>query len=206
MVKRLTTGTAFRLAVFVKPLTNLEEHVVKVLVLVGSTRTESVNARLAAAAVAHLPVDCDVTWFDELDDLPFYGEEREAAGTPEVVARLRSAIAEADAVVVATPEYNASVPAILKNAIDWASRPRESASLAGKPVAVLGAAPTPSGAASAREHLVAILERAGARPMPTTVGVPLAHEAFDGAALRDEVHTTSLRTLVTDLMRVPAAV
>jgi chromate reductase, NAD(P)H dehydrogenase (quinone) len=177
---------------------------VKVLVLVGSTRAESVNARLAGAAVAHLPADSQVKWFDELDDIPFFGEEREAAGTPEVVERLRSAIAEADAVVVATPEYNASVPAILKNAIDWASRPRQSTVLLDKPVAVLGAAPTPSGAATARAHLVAILERAGARPMPTTMGVPLAHEAFDGAALRDEEHTESLRTLVSDLLQVPA--
>lgn len=174
------------------------------LVLVGSTRTGSFNARLAEVAATHLPDDTTVEVYEGLDRLPFFSEETEHDVDPEV-ERLRSSIAGADALIVSTPEYNASIPGLLKNAIDWASRPRQDAALAGKPIAVLGATPSPGATRTARAHLVEILERAGARPLPTTVGVALAPQAFDDTGLIDDDLAAAVAELITDLAATPVA-
>lgn len=174
-----------------------------VLALVGSTRPDSVNARLVDAAVRYLPSGTTVTRFNNLDDLPLHTEQREANPGASVEA-LRTAIAQADALIIATPEYNASVPTILKNAIDWASRPREAAAIDGKPVAVLGATPSTSGTVSAREHLVAILTRAGARPLPTTVGIAAAAQAFATGEL-DPGQAAAVGALMRQLVAAPVA-
>lgn len=174
-----------------------------VLVLVGSARPDSLNALLADHATRVLPAGTAVERFDRLYELPFYTETADV-DPPAAVVDLREAVARADALIVTTPEFNASVPAALKNAIDWASRPRGAASIAGKPVAVLGATPSPGGTSSAREHLVAILTRAGARPLPATVGIPTAHEAFAGGALHPD-HVPAVEGLVRELAQ-PVAV
>lgn len=176
-----------------------------VLVIVGSSREDSVNAKLAATVRTLLPSEVTSDRFDDLTTLPHYTQDLDSDPAPAVVQELRDAVAKAQALVVVTPEYNASIPGTLKCAIDWASRPRANASIAGKPVAVLGASPSPGGTASARAHLVAILERAGAKPLETTVGVASAFEHFDGDELTDETVRRQVQSLVDELVQpVPA--
>jgi NAD(P)H-dependent FMN reductase len=114
---------------------------IKVLVLVGSLRAASVNRQLAEVATEVAPVDVQVLVFDGLGDVPFYNEDIDSASdAPEAARKLRAAAAEADAALVVTPEYNGSIPAVLKNAIDWLSRPFGHGALKDKPVAVIGTA------------------------------------------------------------------
>jgi NAD(P)H-dependent FMN reductase len=115
----------------------------KVLALVGSLRAASINRQIAELA-AELALDgVAVTIFEGLGDLPFYNEEIDDVMNPDApalapVAALRAAAAEADAALVITPEYNGSYPAVVKNAIDWLSRPFGDGALKGKPLAVIG--------------------------------------------------------------------
>ncbi|MDG4664661.1 NADPH-dependent FMN reductase [Mycobacterium sp. 236(2023)] len=111
-----------------------------VLVLVGSLRAASVNRRLAELAVESAPDGVTLELFDRLGELPFYNEDIDTDDAPEPVVALRDAAARAGAALVVTPEYNGSIPAVLKNAIDWLSRPFGNGALKGKPFAVVGAA------------------------------------------------------------------
>ncbi|OBG90557.1 FMN reductase [Mycobacterium sp. E3251] len=115
----------------------------KILALVGSLRAASVNRQIAELAGAVAPGDVTVTIFEGLGELPFYNEEIDHAMTSDApplapVTALRTAAAEADAALVVTPEYNGSIPAVIKNAIDWLSRPFGNGALKGKPLAVIG--------------------------------------------------------------------
>ena len=111
-----------------------------VLVLVGSLRAGSINRQLAEVAVETAPDGATLDVFDRLGELPFYNEDIDNDDVPEPVAALRAAAAGADAALVVTPEYNGSVPGVLKNAIDWLSRPYGAGALKDKPFAVVGAA------------------------------------------------------------------
>ena len=116
---------------------------IKVLALVGSLRAASINRQLAELAVAAAPDDVSVTVFDGLGELPFYNEDIDPAvgadvEAPAAVAALRAAAADADAALVVTPEYNGSIPGVVKNAIDWLSRPFGNGAFKGKPLAVIG--------------------------------------------------------------------
>ncbi|GAS89419.1 NADPH-dependent FMN reductase [Mycolicibacterium brisbanense] len=113
---------------------------IKVLVLVGSLRAASTNRQLAELAVEAAPEGVDLRIFDQLGELPFYNEDIDGADVAESVTALRSAAAEADAALVVTPEYNGSIPGVLKNAIDWLSRPYGNGALKDKPLAVVGTA------------------------------------------------------------------
>jgi NAD(P)H-dependent FMN reductase len=112
---------------------------IKVLALVGSLRAASINRQIAQLAADVAPDGVTVTIFDQLGELPFYNEDidNEADVTASVIA-LRAAAAEADAALVVTPEYNGSYPAVIKNAIDWLSRPFGDGALKDKPLAVIG--------------------------------------------------------------------
>ncbi len=115
----------------------------KVLALVGSLRAASINRQIAELATEVAPDGVTVTVFEGLGDLPFYNEEIDDAMNADIqpvaeVAALRAAAAEADAALVVTPEYNGSYPAVVKNAIDWLSRPFGDGALKGKPLAVIG--------------------------------------------------------------------
>jgi NAD(P)H-dependent FMN reductase len=112
---------------------------VNVLVLVGSLRKESVNRQLAELAVANAPEGVTLSIYDGLGELPFYNEDLDTADAPASVVAARAAASAADAVLVITPEYNASIPGVLKNAIDWLSRPYGNGALKGTPLAVVGA-------------------------------------------------------------------
>ena len=113
---------------------------VNVLVLVGSLRAASVNRQIAELAAANAPDGVSVAIYDGLGDIPFYNEDIDESDAPAAVVKLREAVADADAVLVVTPEYNGSIPAVVKNAIDWLSRPYGQSAVAGKPLAVVGAA------------------------------------------------------------------
>ena len=111
----------------------------KVLTLVGSLRAASVNRQIAELATEVAPDGVAVTIFEGLGDLPFYNEDIDNdTDVPAAVTALRAAAADADAALVVTPEYNGSYPAVIKNAIDWLSRPFGDGALKGKPLAVIG--------------------------------------------------------------------
>ena len=141
---------------------------IKVLALVGSLRAASINRQIAELAAEAAPDGVTVTIFEGLGELPFYnGEIDPAVGAegdePAPVAALRAAAAEADAALVVTPEYNGSVPAVVKNAIDWLSRPFGSGALKGKPLAVVGGAMGQYGGVWAHDETRKSFGIAGAR-------------------------------------------
>jgi NAD(P)H-dependent FMN reductase len=116
---------------------------IKILALVGSLRAASINRKIAELAAAVAPDGVTVTTFEGLAEVPFYNEEIDDAVSTDApalgpVAALRAAAADADAALVVTPEYNGSIPAVVKNAIDWLSRPFGDGALKGKPLAVIG--------------------------------------------------------------------
>ena len=124
----------------------------RVLGFAGSLRAGSYNRLLLRAAVELAPDDMQIEVYD-LSDIPLYNGDVEARGGPEPVARFKSAIGDADAILVACPEYNHGVPGVLKNAIDWASRPPGESRLAGKPAGIIGATQGTTGTARAQTQL-----------------------------------------------------
>ncbi len=173
-----------------------------VLVLVGSLRAGSTNQLLADAAIAHLPSGVDGTVFARLADLPHYSEDLDHDDhLPEVARDLREAVADSDAVLLVTPEYNGSMSSAVKNAVDWVSRPRGAAAIAAKPAAVIAATGSPRSAQWAREDGVKVLKVAGAEVIEDTVGVGSSFQAFTEGRLTDEALDTELRSLVTRLAR-----
>jgi chromate reductase, NAD(P)H dehydrogenase (quinone) len=127
----------------------------RIAALTGSLRKDSINRRLALA-LARLVPDGVTMQHVAIDDLPLYNQDHEA-DMPEPVRRLKRDIEGADAVIFVTPEYNRSIPGVLKNAIDWASRPYGSNAFAGKPGAVIGTSPGAIGTAVAQQHLRTVL-------------------------------------------------
>jgi chromate reductase len=151
---------------------------IRLLGIAGSLRAASFNRALLRAAVELAPSGVEITTFDELGALPFYDGDVEAAGDPIAVRSLRAAVDAADAILLVTPEYNDGTSAVLKNAIDWASRPPRR-TLAGKLAAVIGASVTPGGARGGIESVKRSLRRAGSEVLDEQVGVPSAPDAFD---------------------------
>lgn len=127
----------------------------KLAVIVGSNRRESINRKLAEA-IAKLGADAFEVQFVRIDDLPLFNQDLES-DWPETAARLKREIEAADAILVVTPEHNRSIPAVLKNAIDWASRPHGKSSWKGKPVAVTGTSGGAIASAVAQQQLRMIL-------------------------------------------------
>jgi chromate reductase len=155
---------------------------VKVLAVSGSLRADSYNTRLLEEAVDAAPEGVEVELLDPaaIADLPHYDQDLDTSGdVPLSVDRLREAWAEADAILFATPEYNGSVPGGLKNAVDWASRPRGESALLNKTVAVVGASTGQFGALWAQNDLRRILGIAGARVVGEAVPVGRVGEGFD---------------------------
>ncbi|MCX2923416.1 NADPH-dependent FMN reductase [Streptomyces sp. NEAU-W12] len=114
---------------------------VRILALVGSLRSGSHNRQLAEAAVKFAPEGSEIVLHEGLAEIPFYNEDIDVEGTvPAAAVQLREAVAGADALLLFTPEYNGTIPAVLKNAIDWLSRPFGASALGQKPVAVVGTA------------------------------------------------------------------
>src|SRR4051794_5210474 len=145
----------------------------KVLGLSGSLRRDSYNTALLRNA----PLELDL--WDGLKTIPPYDEDDDVEPAPPAVAQLRAAVAGADAILFATPEYNASIPGQLKNAVDWLSRPRATSVLLNKPVAVVGASTGAFGAVWAQAELRKVLATAGARVVDADVAVGHAPQRFD---------------------------
>ena len=175
-----------------------------VLAIPGSLRAGSYNTALARAASRVAPDDVEVEIFDGLRELPLYDGDIESEEIA-AVEWLRDRIDDADALLVVTPEYNGSIPGALKNAIDWASRPRGDAALRGKTVAVAGASPGQYGALRAIQDLRRVLGVAGARVIDGEVYVPRVHELVDETdELRSELIESRLETLLEELVGATA--
>src|ERR671938_902884 len=161
----------------------------RVLGLSGSLRRDSYNSMLLRTAAELLPFGVELEVYDGLRDVPPYDADDDTELAPAAVRELREAVAEADAVLVATPEYNASVPGTLKNALDWVSRPHATNPLRGKPAAVVGASTGMFGAVWAQAELRKVLQTIGARVLDTELPVPEGDERFDasGTLVDDEV-------------------
>jgi chromate reductase len=151
----------------------------RILAIAGSLRRGSYNRRLLLAAAELLPPDVDFELLEDLKAVPAYDEDDELEPAPPPVARLRAAIAGADALLFATPEYNSSIPGQLKNALDWASRPIASSALRNKPVAVVGASTGAFGAVWSQAELRKVLAATGARVLDVELAVGHAAERFD---------------------------
>jgi chromate reductase len=178
-----------------------------ILGIAGSLREASYNRALLRAARELLPEGVELREFDPRD-LPFYDADIEAGGDPEPVVAFKEAIRDADALLIATPEYNRGVPGVLKNAIDWASRPPLASPVAGKPVAIVGASTGRGGTARAQEQLNAALEysRATVLEQPEVL-VPEAFMRFDEhGELVDESVRADLAELLDALVRVGSGV
>jgi chromate reductase, NAD(P)H dehydrogenase (quinone) len=184
----------------------------KILAVSGSLRAGSFNTNLLRAAAEAAPEGVEVELFDPelVRALPAYDQDLEDALVPEAAARLREQWRAADGILFATPEYNGSVPGVLKNAIDWASRPRFDAALSNKTVAVIGASTGQFGAMWAQADLRKVLGVAGARVVGDELPVTRAHERFDGdgrlldAELFERLRLT-LETLAADAVPVAVA-
>ncbi len=171
----------------------------KILAIPGSLRRDSHNRRLLRAAADLMPPDVEVVEFDGLKAIPPFDEDDEAAPGPAVEA-WREAIASADGLLFATPEYNSSVPGQLKNAVDWASRPFADTVLRNKPAAVIGASPSMFGAVWAQGELRKALAAAGARVIDLELPVANAEQAFaDDDGLADVELEERLRGILVEL-------
>jgi len=163
---------------------------VKVLVLLGSLRAASVNRQLAELAGESAPAGVTVALFDRLGELPFYNEDIDNDDVVEPVKALRRAAAEADAALVVTPEYNGSIPGVLKNAIDWLSRPFGNGALKGKPMAVVGSSAGQYGGVWAHDETRKSFGVAGPRVVED-LKLSLPAKVFDGKHPRENAEVVA---------------
>jgi chromate reductase len=150
----------------------------KVLGISGSLRRDSYNHALLREAAERLPAGVELVEFDRLREIPPYDADLEAEATPPAVAELRQAMRDADAVLIATPEYNHSIPGVLKNALDWASRPAGKSALTGAPAAVVGASTGMFGAVWAQAETRKVLRALGGRVLESELPVARAAELY----------------------------
>jgi chromate reductase len=155
----------------------------RVLGISGSLRHGSLNSALLRAAAERLPAGAELVEFERLRDVPPYDEDLEIEGTPAVIEALREAVRGADAVLIATPEYNHSLPGQLKNALDWVSRPAGQSALNGKPAAAIGASTGMFGAIWAQAELRKVLGAMGGRVIEAELPVGHAKELLAGDRL-----------------------
>ncbi len=150
----------------------------RVLGITGSLRRDSYNHALLREAAERLPAGVELVEFERLAEIPPYDAGLEAEVTPASVAELRQAMRDADAVLIATPEYNHSIPGVLKNALDWASRPAGQSALMGKPAAVIGASTGMFGAVWAQAETRKVLGALGGRVVEAELPVARAAELY----------------------------
>lgn len=153
--------------------------VIRIAAFAGSLRRDSYNRALLRAAQQVAPENMIIEPI-EIAGLPFYNADLEAEGDPLQVVTFKTSLRDADGVLMATPEYNNGIPAVLTNAIDWGSRLPGRSPLAGKPVALIGASPSQVGTARAQLHLRQLLDHVHARTLPPPeLLIAKAHEKFD---------------------------
>jgi chromate reductase len=152
---------------------------IQILGIAGSLRASSFNRSLLRAAKELAPENVRIEIFD-LTPIPLYNGDIEAAGDPPAVAEFKEAIRASHGVLMVTPEYNHGVPGVMKNAVDWASRPPRNAALNGKPVGIIGASPGMTGSARGQSQLRQAFEFTNSYCMPQPeILVSRAHEKFD---------------------------
>ena len=178
----------------------------RILGISGSLRRDSHNAQLLRAAALQLPPGVELELWEGLKAVPPYDADDDGLPRARALRELDAAIRDADAVLIATPEYNSSVPGVLKNAIDWASRPRAATPLQGKPAAVIGATTGSFGAVWAQAELRKVLASSGARVIEQGVALPSCpkEDGGRGGDLPAE-HLASGRAVIEALMDEAAA-
>ena len=167
-----------------------------ILGIPGSLRAGSHNAQLLRLAAEELPEGVELVVFDGLAEIPAFDQDLEDLA-PDAVDALKAAIAGADAILIATPEYNGSIPGALKNALDWVSRPIAESPIRRKPVAVIGASTSAFGAVWAQRELKKVLGVMGARVLDAELPVAKADRALRGA---DEALLDDLARVVSELV------
>jgi chromate reductase, NAD(P)H dehydrogenase (quinone) len=176
----------------------------KVLGISGSLRRDSYNTKLLRTAEELLPAGVELELYQGLKAVPPYDEEDDVQPTATAVAALRRAVADADAILIATPEYNSSIPGQLKNALDWVSRPIATNTLRNKPVAVVGASTGAFGAVWAQAELRKVLAAIGARVVEGDVAVGHAPTRFDEDGYLVDVDLREQLAEVVDALLVEA--
>ena len=178
----------------------------RILGISGSLRRDSHNTKLLRAAGELLPPGLELEVWDGLKAVPPFDEDDEVGPAPAAVASLKDAVAAADAILIATPEYNASVPGQLKNAIDWLSRPFATTPLRNKPALVIGASTGAFGAIWAQAELRKVLATAGARVVEGELAVGHADTRFDetGAFVDEDLRSELREALEVLLSELPA--
>jgi NAD(P)H-dependent FMN reductase len=172
-----------------------------VAVLVGSLRADSVNRQIAESLRDLAPQGTVIDIVDGLGDLPFYNEDVDGAETPAAVGRVRELVGRADRVLAVTPEYNATMPAVLNNAIDWLSRPYGVGALAGKPFGVVGVTPTPYGGKWAHDDARRSAKIAGA---VVVEDISVSQTSIDIDVLNDPEVQAKLRDALVRLVEFDA--
>jgi chromate reductase len=171
----------------------------RVLAISGSLRRDSHNTALLRAAAERVPAGVELELWDGLKAVPPYDEDDDGELAPASVTALRSAVAGADAVLFATPEYNHSVPGALKNALDWVSRPHATNPLRNKPVAVIGASTGIFGAVWAQAELRKVLGAVGARVVDRELAVGQAAARIADGSVNDRELLAELDDVAGDL-------
>jgi len=173
----------------------------RVLTISGSLRPDSLNTLLLRAAEEQAPAGVQLVRFTGLADIPpFHGERSDPGERPAAVRELSEQIQAADAMLIATPEYNDSIPGVLKNALDWVSTPFPDNVLRGKPVAVIGASTGGYGGMWAQAELRKVLGLSGARVVNGDLSLARAHEHFDETGTLAAPHDTRLSEVLDALL------
>ena len=172
----------------------------RVLAIPGSLRNDSHNAKLLYNAARLFPEDVVLDLWGGLKNVPPYDEDDDGENVPAAVTELREAIAAADAVLIATPEYNHSIPDQLKNAFDWVSRPIVTNPMRNKPVAVIGASTGAFGGVWSQAELRKVMGALGARVLDVELALPHAHDHFDEqGSLVDAGYLAQLHEVVNEI-------
>ena len=178
----------------------MSDKKLKVLAIPGSVRAASFNRGLLVAAKDLDLPGFEIEIYDGIGELPIFSQELEGVNRPTLATELDTAVREADAVLIATPEYSGSIPGGLKNLLDWGSRPPGNGAFRGKPTAIIGASPGQYGAARSVEMTTKILGALGAIVLERNLTVGRAMERFDSdGALSDETVKRSLEEVLAGL-------
>ncbi|MDE0170694.1 MAG: NAD(P)H-dependent oxidoreductase [bacterium] len=183
-----------------------EERRIRILAIPGSLRRASYNRKLLEAAkrLARAAVEVDI--YDDGLRIPLFNEDSEGDLTPQPVLELRARIRSADAVLIASPEYNGSITGVLKNLIDWASRPYGRSAFEGKPVSVVGGSPSRFGAQRSQQTAIAVLGSAGARVVGGPHPVKNVFSLVDpDGCLSDRATLEMLQSVLDELAAVAGA-
>jgi len=173
-----------------------------VTVLVGSLRADSANRKLAETLRDLAPEGVELRIAENLDQIPFYNEDLDGADAPAAAVALRQQVADSDSVLIVTPEYNATIPAVINNAIDWLSRPYGEGAIVGKPLGAIGVTPTPYGGKWAHDDARRSAKIAGAHVVEA---VDFSQSSLEVDVLTDEQVLSNLRTALGALLNAEPA-